>query len=78
VAIVVPTAGNEVAKISLICKGVNRSTAANSDLAYSVRQFMTNSPSFTNAVLEGTLVVDVDTNTFTFNMTVDLKHHFKL
>jgi hypothetical protein len=24
------------------------------------------------------LVVDVDTNTFTFNMTVDLKHHFKL
>jgi hypothetical protein len=40
---------------------------------------LTNSPSFTNATLVGDLKPGgEDTNTFTFEMTVDLRHHFKL
>ncbi len=75
------TAMNEIASIRLLCRGVNRSaqsTTANSDLAYAVRGFLTNSPSFTNAILVGNLNPGEDSNTFTFEMTVDLRHHFKL
>jgi len=70
---------NEISSLKLLCKGVKRSEQANSDLAYSVRQYMNSSPSFTNALLgaEGIKPGD-DTNTFTFEMTVDLRHHFKL
>jgi type IV pilus assembly protein PilM len=85
----VPTPGaaaqsglNEISSLKLTCKGINRTsvaTSANSDLAYSVRQFLNSSPSFTNAVLgsEGIKPGD-DTNTFIFEMTVELRHHFKL
>ena len=73
-----PAGVNEVATLQLTCKGINRTSTANADLAYYVRQFLTNSPSFTNAVLDGNLTIDADTNVFFFNMKVDLKHHFKL
>jgi type IV pilus assembly protein PilM len=70
---------NEVSSLKLLCRGLGRPGTANSDLAYSVRQFLTNSPSFTNATLVGDLKPGgEDTNTFTFEMTVDLRHHFKL
>jgi type IV pilus assembly protein PilM len=69
---------NEVSSLKLLCRGINRPGTANSELAYSVRQFLTNSPSFTNAMLVGDLKPGDDTNTFTFEMTVDLRHHFKL
>jgi type IV pilus assembly protein PilM len=75
------TALNEIASIRLLCRGVNRSaqlSTANYVLAYAVRDFLTNSPSFTNAILVGNLNPGEDSNTFTFEMTVDLRHHFKL
>jgi len=72
-----PPGVNEVTGIKLLCKGVNRNPTANSDLAYYVRQFLTNSPSFTNATL-GDFKEGLDTNTFTFEVTVDFRHHFKL
>src|ERR1700722_9891250 len=73
---------NEITSLKLLLKGVNKTglaASANSDLAYSVRQYLNSSPSFTNAVLgaEGIKPGD-DTNTFTFEMTVDLRRHFKL
>jgi type IV pilus assembly protein PilM len=68
---------NEVTGIKLLCKGINRNMSVNSDLAYYVRQYLTNSPSFTNATL-GDIKEAQDTNTFTFEVTVDLRHHFKL
>jgi type IV pilus assembly protein PilM len=75
------TAMNEIASIRLLCRGVNRSaqlSTANYVLAYAVRDYLTNSPSFTNAILVGNLNPGEDSNTFTFEMTVDLRHHFKL
>jgi type IV pilus assembly protein PilM len=69
---------NEIATLKLLCRGINRSPTANFDLAYAVRQFLTNSPSFTNAALVGNIQPGDDSNTFTFEMTVDLRHHFKL
>ncbi len=76
--VAVPT-GAEISTIELVCRGVSRPGNANSDLAYYVRQYLTNSPSFTNAVLSGSISTAYDdTNVFIFNMTVDLKHHFKL
>jgi type IV pilus assembly protein PilM len=77
---VAPTAG-EIGSINLTCRGVNRSATANYELAYYVRQFMTNSPSFTNAAFpagESSITSDMDTNTFIFKLEVGLKHHFKL
>jgi len=73
-----PVGVNEVTGIKLLCKGINRSGTANSDLAYYVRQYLTNSPSFTNATLGSDFKEAMDTNTFTFEVTVDLRHHFKL
>jgi type IV pilus assembly protein PilM len=72
------TGVNEVTSLKLLCRGLNRSDTANSDLAYTVQHFLTNSPSFTNALLVGNLKPGEDTNTFTFELTVDLRHHFKL
>jgi type IV pilus assembly protein PilM len=68
---------NEVAGLRLVCRGINRPGTANAELAYSVQQFLTNSPSFTNAIL-GDFTTDQDTNTFKFELTVDLRHRFKL
>jgi type IV pilus assembly protein PilM len=72
------TGANEVVSLKLLCRGISRSVAANFDLAYAVRQSLTNSPSFTNAQLVGNLNAGDDTNTFSFEMTADLRHHFKL
>ena len=75
--VAIPT-GYEVAKVNLLFRGVSRPGTANAELTYFVRQFITNSPSFTNAVFVGNITGDGDTNTFLFTMLVDLKHHFKL
>jgi type IV pilus assembly protein PilM len=72
-----PPGVNEVAGLRLVCRGLNRGQEANYYLAYSVRQFLTNSPSFTNAIL-GDLSTGPDTNTFKFDVSVDLRHRFKL
>jgi hypothetical protein len=73
-----PASGSEVTNVMLLCRGINRAAQANSELAYSVGQFLTNSPSFTNPVTLGKIVMDDDTNTFTFQVTVNLRKHFKL
>jgi len=39
---------------------------------------LNDSASFTNAALVGDIRPGDDTNTFTFEMTVDLRRHFKL
>jgi len=70
--------GFEVKNLDLVFRGLSRPGSANSDLAYYVRQYLTNSQSFSNAVLEGSLSSDMDTNTFSFRMTVGLRHPFKL
>jgi hypothetical protein len=81
---VVPTVAagvNEVTNVVLVCKGINRAASfprANSDLAYAVQHYLTNSPSFTNPVTMGDIVIDQDTNTFTFQVTVNLRNPFKL
>ena len=70
---------NEVAGIKLTCRGINRPGTANADLAYAVQQCLTNSPSFTNAILGTDFTTDAqDPNTFKFEVTVDLRHRFKL
>lgn len=75
-------AANEISTISLLCKGVNRtatSPTANFDLAYAVRQAITNSPYFsTNSTFAGDIVVDPGSNTFSFSFNLELKHPFKL
>jgi hypothetical protein len=73
-----PTATSEVTTLKLLCRGISRSGTANSDLAYSVRQCLTNNPTFTAPVVLGELRTDQDTNTFSFELLVDLRHHFKL
>jgi type IV pilus assembly protein PilM len=70
---------NEVTGLKLTCKAISRPGTANADLAYAVQQCFNNSPSFTNAVLGSDLATDFsDTNAFKFEVTVDLRHHFKL
>jgi type IV pilus assembly protein PilM len=75
-------AAGEVADISLVCRGVNRnslSPTANTDLAFLVKQGLTNNPAFKDASLVGDLKVDEgNTNTFTFSLLVRLTHPFKL
>jgi hypothetical protein len=70
---------NEVASIKLTCRGINRPGTANADLAYAVQACLTNSPTFTNAILGTDFSSDLqDPNTFRFDVTVDLRHRFKL
>jgi type IV pilus assembly protein PilM len=74
--------GNVIATLSLLCRGVNRlalSPSANSDLAYAVLQNLTNDAYFaTNSVLGDDIKMDEGSNTFSFSLTVQLKHPFKL
>jgi type IV pilus assembly protein PilM len=73
--------GQEINELSITCKGVDRkniSPWANSRLAYAVRDGLTNSASFTDAKLVGELEEGVETNLFTFEITVRLKHPIKL
>ena len=68
------TAG--ISTLFLTCRGVNRSDlspSANSDLAYSVLQCVTNSPYFTDKSFLGTDITPDDSNTFHFSLTVALK-----
>jgi len=72
--------GQEISDIDLICKGVDRrmiSPSANSDLAYAVKQGLTNSASFSDAML-GPLDEKKETNLFSFTLTVHLRHPYKL
>jgi len=73
-----PSGAVEVTNVELTCRGVNRTPVANDQLAYLVRQFLTNSPSFSEPVTLGSTTHDEDTNTFTFQVTVNLRKHFKL
>jgi type IV pilus assembly protein PilM len=74
--------GDAISSISLLCRGVSRldlSPSANSDLAYTVLQNVTNSPYFTDkSALGPTISLDANSNTFSFYLTVELKHPFKL
>jgi hypothetical protein len=77
-----PALGNVISTISLLCRGVNRtdlSPSANSDLAYAVLQNVTNSAYFTvRSSLGANIVTDPGSNTFSFYLTVELKHPFNL
>jgi type IV pilus assembly protein PilM len=77
-----PAAGNAISTILLGCSGVNRvslSPSANSDLAYAVLQNLTNDPYFTDkSALGDDIRIDSGSNTFSFSLTVQLKHPFKL
>jgi type IV pilus assembly protein PilM len=75
--------GGVISLISLQCRGVNRqalSPSANSDLAYAVLQNVTNSPYFTEKSMFGQdgILIDTDSNTFHFSLTVELRNPFKL
>jgi type IV pilus assembly protein PilM len=80
---VAPTAqGNSISTLNLFCRGVNRealSPNANSALAFAVLKNLRESPYFaTNSALRDDQKVDSDSNTFSFSLTVELKHPFKL
>ena len=74
--------GKAISTISLLCRGVNRedlSVSANSDLAYTLLQAVTNSSYFTQrSALGPNIIVDPGSNTFSFYLTVELKQPFKL
>lgn len=70
----------QITSINIVCRAVDRSRAsasANSDLAYAVKQELTNSAYFSGPIVLGDMRND-DTNTFTFPLTVQLKHPFKM
>ena len=79
---VAPPSGNEISAILLSCQGVNRTDiapSANADLAYAVLQNLTNSPYFTDkSALGNSILIDASSNTFSFTLTAQLKHPFKL
>jgi type IV pilus assembly protein PilM len=73
---------NEISKIALSMKAVSRqsvSPTANSDLAFVIKQLMTNCPTFKDAALRNDIIIDSgNTNTFTFTLDVTLMKPFKL
>jgi len=78
-----PGQGNVISTITLHCAGVNRDPlfpSANFDLAYAVLQNVTNSPYFSEKSAFGTegIKIDEGSNTFSFSLTLELKHPFKL
>ena len=82
-ALATPSLGNVISTISLFCRGVNRvdlSPSANSDLAYAVLQNLTNhSDYFTEkTTFVDDMKIDEGSNTFSFSVTGQLKHPFKL
>ena len=78
-AATVQVGANDLKTVKLLCRGIKRPGTANVDLAYAVKQALTNSPSFTNVTELGNIELNNgDTNTFTFTVTVDLRHPFKL
>jgi len=81
VATAPPGQGDVISTITVHCCGVNRldlSPSANSDLAYAVLQDLTNSDFFTDKSKLGDYKeIDEGSNTFSFSLTVELKHPFK-
>ena len=77
-------ASNSISVIKITCRMIDRhrySLSANEELAFAVQSNLQVSPSFTTNVLLGTNGVQpdpVDTNTYTFELTVGLKRPFKL
>jgi hypothetical protein len=74
---------NSISRIKLTCRLVDRtkiSLSANSDLAFAVRSGLNASQNFTNAVLgdKGIQRDPSDPTTYTFELTVGLKHPLKL
>jgi hypothetical protein len=75
---------NEIAKINLTCRAVNRqnlSPMANEHLAFAVQRELNKSPSFKEATFSQQAELTMDgnnTNTFTFSITVTLAKPFKL
>jgi hypothetical protein len=64
--------------VNIVFQGVNRDAAANADIAYTVLQFITNSPSFAGATLSPQIMPSPDdTNTMTFSMVAQLKRPLK-
>jgi hypothetical protein len=74
----VMASGVEVNNLKLLCRSINRGVEANGHLEYSIRQLLTNCPTFTGPVVLGLPKVEGDTNTFSFEVTVGLAHPFKL
>jgi len=71
-----PPGVNEVVGLKLTCRGIIDRGTANQELAYTCSS-VDQQPSFTNAIL-GDPYNDQDTNTFKFDVSVDLRHRFKL
>jgi type IV pilus assembly protein PilM len=75
---------NTISRIHVTCRMVDRSKialSANTDLAFAVQSNLMASPFFTTNVVLGTNGVTrdaVETNTFTFDLSVSLKDPFKL
>jgi hypothetical protein len=69
---------DSISSLSLLCRGVNRSPSANSALAECVLRYLATSPSFTNPARVWNFRQDSDTNTFTFDVSVTLRHPIKL
>jgi type IV pilus assembly protein PilM len=78
----IPTgSSNVISQIKVLVRGVDRSKispTANYNLAYALQQALTNSPVFGGPITLGDMRNDLDTNTFSFDMTIPLKHPFKL
>ncbi len=75
------SSSNVISQVRVTCRGVDRSKVsptANTDLAYALQAAVTNSPVFTGPVTLGDMRSDIDTNTFLFDMTIPLKHPFRL
>jgi type IV pilus assembly protein PilM len=67
-----------ISSVNIVFQGVNRDAAANADIAYTVLQFITNSPSFAGATLSPQIMPSPDdTNTMTFSMVAQLKRPLK-
>jgi len=74
-------ASNVISQISVTLRGVDRNRirpTANAYLAYALQQALTNSPAFGGPITLGDMRNDMDTNTFSFDLTIPLKHPFKL
>jgi hypothetical protein len=70
-------ATNEIAYLTLLCRAVRVSPAADADLAYAVKEQIAACSWATSPIVLGDLGKN-DTNTFTFPISVKLKRPFKL
>jgi hypothetical protein len=77
-----PTAQNEIASITMTCRGVNLtqvSPTANKDLAYTLADQINKSGLFAEGTTMGDITIDETSPlTFSFKLTVKLKRPFKL